>query len=407
MSSQALAKLPTAAQDLVKSTFVGNGQLAGSGSEADTKAVDEWIDKVSGGSLVGQGGSLKQLDEALTPQTYLVGSQLTAADVALYSTLHPVLESLSKENASSLYTTPAVLRYFDHIQNLPSIRNVPTAPSLISLDALIESAPKLERKAPEPTKKKAKKDTVADAKSETAVDSKAVVSGSAPVKAQASGSSGQPKEKKEKKGKKEGAAAAAAGEASGKKAAGGAAAAAADAGEPSPAMIDLRVGHIVDVKKHPDADGLYVEQIDLGEETGPRTIVSGLVNYIPIEEMQDKWLIVVANLKPASMRGVKSYGMVLCASHKDGKDKGIEIVDPPKGCQPGDRIYFEGEKYENVEPVSQLNPKKKIFETIQPNFTTLETREAAWVDPETKTVHRLLTKLGPCSAPSFVGASLS
>ncbi|KAG8960078.1 G4 quadruplex nucleic acid binding protein, partial [Tulasnella sp. 408] len=91
MSSQALSKLPTAAQDLVKSTFVGNGQLAGSGREADTKAVDEWIEKISGGSLVAPGGSLKQLDEALTPQTYLVGSQLTAADVALYSTLHPVV----------------------------------------------------------------------------------------------------------------------------------------------------------------------------------------------------------------------------------------------------------------------------------------------------------------------------
>ncbi|KAG8955899.1 G4 quadruplex nucleic acid binding protein [Tulasnella sp. 424] len=404
MSSEALSKLPTAAQELVKSTF-GSGQATGSGSEVDAKAVDEWINKISGGSLVVPGGSLKQLDEALTPQTYLVGSQPTAADVALYSTLHPVVESLSKENASSLYTTPAVLRYFDHIQNLPSIRNAPAAPSLVPLDTVIESAPKLERKAPEPTKKKAKKDTIADAKTETAVSSdKAAASGSAPVKAE--GSSGQPKEKKEKKGKKEGAAAAA-GEPSGKKAAGGAAAPAADAGEPSPAMIDLRVGHIVDVKKHPDADGLYVEQIDLGEETGPRTIVSGLVNYIPIEQMQDKWLVVVANLKPANMRGVKSYGMVLCASHKDGKDNGIEIVDPPKGSKPGDRIYFEGEKYENVEPVSQLNPKKKIFETIQPNFTTLETKEAAWVDPETKTVHRLLTKLGPCTAPSIVGASLS
>ncbi|KAG9004070.1 G4 quadruplex nucleic acid binding protein [Tulasnella sp. 427] len=402
MSSETLAKLPAPAQDLVKATF-GHGQAAGQGEE---KAVDEWIDKIVGGGLAVQSGSLKQLDEVLTPHTYVVGSQPTAADVALYAALHPVVESLTKENAQSLYSTPSVLRYFNHIQNLSAIRNAPTAPAVVPLDALVDAAPKLERKAPEPTKKKAKKDTVADAKtteSAAAAAAETAASGSGPVKAK---EEQQPKEKKEKKGKKE--AAGAAGEASGKKAAGGAApAAAADAGEPSPAMIELRVGHIVDVKKHPDADGLYVEQIDLGEETGPRTIVSGLVNYIPIEQMQDKWLIVVANLKPASMRGVKSYGMVLCATHKDGKDKGIEIVDPPKGSKPGDRIYFEGEKYESVEPVSQLNPKKKIFETIQPNFTTLDTREAAWVDPETKTVHRLMTKLGSCSAPSFVGASLS
>jgi len=54
-----------------------------------------------------------------------------------------------------------------------------------------------------------------------------------------------------------------------------------------------------------------------------------------------------------------------------------------------------------------MNPKKKIFETIQPGLTTLETREAAWVDPATKKAHKLRTKLGYCAAPTLVGASLS
>lgn len=49
--------------------------------------------------------------------------------------------------------------------------------------------------------------------------------------------------------------------------------------------LDIRVGVITDVKKHPDADSLYVEQIDVGEPT-PRTVVSGLVKFIPLEEMQ-------------------------------------------------------------------------------------------------------------------------
>ena len=67
------------------------------------------------------------------------------------------------------------------------------------------------------------------------------------------------------------------------------------------------------VMKHPDADGLYVEvciffrashsssfqsvaqQINIGEETGPRTVVSGLVNYIPIEQMRDKYLVAVVS----------------------------------------------------------------------------------------------------------------
>lgn len=46
------------------------------------------------------------------------------------------------------------------------------------------------------------------------------------------------------------------------------------------------------VAKHPDADSLYVEQVDVGEES-PRTIVSGLVNYMSIDEVKDKWIVVV------------------------------------------------------------------------------------------------------------------
>jgi len=45
--------------------------------------------------------------------------------------------------------------------------------------------------------------------------------------------------------------------------------------------LDLRVGLIRKAWRHPDADSLYVEEMDLGEESGPRTVVSGLVKHIP------------------------------------------------------------------------------------------------------------------------------
>lgn len=63
--------------------------------------------------------------------------------------------------------------------------------------------------------------------------------------------------------------------------------------------------------------------------------------------------------------------------------------------------------YLDATPLSQLNPKKKVFETIQPGFTTLDTHEAAWINPVSKSVHRIRTKEGVCIAPTFVGASLS
>ena len=48
--------------------------------------------------------------------------------------------------------------------------------------------------------------------------------------------------------------------------------------------VDMRIGRIIGVEKHPDADSLYVEQIDCGEEV-PRTVVSGLVKHVPIEQV--------------------------------------------------------------------------------------------------------------------------
>merc|ERR1719361_45413 len=51
--------------------------------------------------------------------------------------------------------------------------------------------------------------------------------------------------------------------------------------------LDLRVGHIRKASKHPDADSLYVEEIDCGEEK-PRQVISGLVKFIPEAEMQDR-----------------------------------------------------------------------------------------------------------------------
>lgn len=63
--------------------------------------------------------------------------------------------------------------------------------------------------------------------------------------------------------------------------------AAADAAAaPLVTAMDIRIGRITKVAKHPDADSLYVEEVDLAEPEGPRTIVSGLVEFVPLEQMQ-------------------------------------------------------------------------------------------------------------------------
>ncbi|CAM9693120.1 unnamed protein product [Heterosigma akashiwo] len=63
--------------------------------------------------------------------------------------------------------------------------------------------------------------------------------------------------------------------------------------------LEMRTGKILEISKHPEADKLYVEKIDLGEASGPRTIVSGLVEYLREDELLGKEVIVLANLKPS------------------------------------------------------------------------------------------------------------
>ncbi|RPD77832.1 nucleic acid-binding protein [Lentinus tigrinus ALCF2SS1-7] len=402
MSVQAaLAKLPSPLKDLVTGAAQDGSEDFGK-SEKDKTEVAEWIDKVAQGD-VAKPENFKDLEASLVPRTYLVSNYFTAADVALYGALHP---SLSQLQPAQYYSHPAITRYFDHVQSRPSVRkaaeSLAPAFSVVAFD--LENAPHQERKAEPPKKKEKASAAKADGDKAAAAPAPKAEKAAKADKAAAKQQKGEEGEKAAESAGKEGKA-----QKKEKKAKEPKAAekkpAAEDAGEPVPSMIDLRVGHIVDIKKHPDADGLYVEQIDFGEETGPRTVVSGLVHYIPIEEMRDKYLVGVCNLKPANMRGVKSFAMVLCATHKDGKDAGIELVQPPAGSKVGERIYFDG--FEESQPLSQLNPKKKIFETIQPGFTTLESHEAAWVNPETKSVHKIRTKDGVCIAPKFVGASLS
>jgi len=124
--------------------------------------------------------------------------------------------------------------------------------------------------------------------------------------------------------------------------------------------LDMRVGLIRKATKHPDADSLYVEEVDVGEDK-PRTVISGLVKFIAIEEMQNRKAILMCNLKPSKMRGIMSEAMVMCASTPDK----VEILTPPEDSAPGDPVHVDG--FER-KPDAQLNPKKKIFEACAPDL---------------------------------------
>ena len=101
--------------------------------------------------------------------------------------------------------------------------------------------------------------------------------------------------------------------------------------------IDLRVAKVLDVKDHPQADKLYLIHLDLGQ-MGKRVIVAGMKPYYSKEEMINRNIVIVSNLKPANIRGIKSNGMLLAA--EDGK--GTCSLLNPGDSKPGSEVIIEG-----------------------------------------------------------------
>lgn len=87
--------------------------------------------------------------------------------------------------------------------------------------------------------------------------------------------------------------------------------------------LDLRIGRIVEVQDHPNADKLYILNVDLG--SSQKRIVAGIRSHYTKESLQGKQCVLVDNLEPATIRGVESQGMLLAA--KDTETLTLLTVD--------------------------------------------------------------------------------
>ncbi|XP_049415363.1 uncharacterized protein LOC125878205 [Solanum stenotomum] len=165
--------------------------------------------------------------------------------------------------------------------------------------------------------------------------------------------------------------------------------------------LDIRVGRIIRAWRHEEADSLYVEEVDVGEAE-PRIICSGLVKYVPLDHLQERSVIVLANLKPRNMRGVKSNGMLMAAS--DASHENVELLEPPEGAVPGERIWFgSADEKDNLPDVATPNQvaKKKIWELVQPRLKTDGASVAALG------THCMRASTGVVVSPSLKDANIS
>jgi len=254
--------------------------------------------------------SFTELDSHLSTRTFMVNSTLTLADIYVWAGLYDRKGQVGGGKYASL------LRYYDLMQHLVLGDAGKDGFGFVNIDLNVPM-PVAKKVAAQPdlNEKKADKKTAVDGKSKPAVEVKAA---------------------------------------------------------PTPSRLDLRVGKILEVKQHPDADSLYVSQIACGDDK-PRQIVSGLVKHMSLSDLQDRLVIVICNLKPAKMRGIESAGMVFCAE-KDGK---VETLIPHASSAAGDRVFFEGCEEGSADIV--LKAKEKVWETLQPAFKVDESLRATWV----------------------------
>ncbi|KAF2672407.1 nucleic acid-binding protein [Microthyrium microscopicum] len=428
----ATASLSQQAQDLIKSSFPSasvapaDGASAVSASiypqvtytDAEKKEIEQWTNlspQLQPGADV-----LNVLNNHLSTRTTILGTKPSVADIAVYTQLAPYVKNWSAEERSGEKGYHHVVRHVDFVQNAAVfLLNIKDADKIdIDPSEVTFVIPPIDAKAEKERKKKEKEAAAAAAgapatevedKKSTKEKVKEKVEGAAGAVAGAIPGTTEHK-KKEKKAK----------------------APKQPAPPPkekplTPAQIDLRVGHILKAIQHPNADSLYVSTIAMGDAPGTdntseyegkivRTVCSGLNGLVPLEEMQGRKIVTVCNLKPVTMRGIKSAAMVLAASPraKEGEDdhKGpVELVNPPADAEAGERVYFEGWEGE-PEPV--LNPKKKIWESVQPGFTTTDDLEVGFnVDdvPQLKEsgktgIGKLRTKQGLCTVKTLKGATV-
>ena len=99
------------------------------------------------------------------------------------------------------------------------------------------------------------------------------------------------------------------------------------------AKVQLRVARILTAEKVEGSDKLLKLSVKLGEGEPLRTVVSGIARFYTPEAIEGRQVVLVSNLKPAKLKGIRSEGMILCAS--DAEDKVLKLCTVEPGMEDG------------------------------------------------------------------------
>ncbi len=117
--------------------------------------------------------------------------------------------------------------------------------------------------------------------------------------------------------------------------------------------LQMVVGKILNVEDHPNADSLYLMQVDLGAELGKKQVVAGLKKYLTKDLLLNRQVVFCANLKPAKIRGELSQAMIMVADDGDN----VAPLEVQK-TKVGEEVHFEG--FENSAAEITFDEFKKL-----------------------------------------------
>lgn len=281
-------------------------------------------------------GALHVINEELAEKSVLVGDGLkpSEADVIVFSLLHPFVIGLPNTERQKL---PHLVRWMEYIQSKENFGEL--FPKILLENDVIElPKPKIVVKLEaDPNAKKTVQSTKNADNTEANPNSK-----KSDVVKKVTGNNAAAEQKKKLPEKE----------------------AVEKDKEVSISLLNIQVGLIRKAWKHPSADSLLVEEIDVGDAK-LRQVVSGLAKYCSPEELTNRRVVLITNVKPGKLRDVMSEGLVLCASNED--HTGVEPLLPPEGAKIGERVSFSGNE---GKPEDVLNPKKKQLEKITPHLFT-------------------------------------
>jgi aminoacyl tRNA synthase complex-interacting multifunctional protein 1 len=316
------------------------------------------------------------LNQDLSQKSVILGDGFkpSVADIAVFATVQAFM-SLLKDNELQKY--PHVLRWMDYIQNVVDFGTTLQKVNVMKSVFILPSHPKKADKGDteSSSKKTVSGQKIADKSNGSADSKKAAGVSKAPAETKENPSAA--KNNKPSGEKKKGQATEKAAEKAPEKTA-------EKDSECNVSILNIQVGLIRKAWKHPSADSLLVEEIDLGDGN-LRQVVSGLAKYCSPDELVNRHVVLITNVKPGKLRDVMSAGLVLCASSEDHTV--VEPLIPPEGANIGERISFAGF---DGKPEDVLNPKKKQLDKITPHLRTDENGIATYKGiPFT-------TSAGPC-----------